>query len=170
LLVADADGARAALSSRGLLDAGHHPSGTPIAVVPALLAGSPGDLVARGERVYLAGTEVVALGTADQLVQVCANAVARLDPGLRYLADGWILCAGAVDWDRVLEHAALARRTAPVASLLEWLAAHGGPEAPGPVRESLARSRRAELRRTLLETGPVRVRNRLRRAWRDVRA
>ncbi len=112
---------------------------------------------------------MLALGAADQLVEVCANAATRYDPGLRFLADGWILCDGPVDWERVQAQAAQARRTAPVSTLLEWVAGQGGAEAPTEVRVALARSRRTELRRALLATGPRRVRNRLTRARRDVR-
>ena len=168
LLVADADGARAALRERGAVEGGRHPSGTPVAVVSRLSPSSaePADLAAHGVPVDLAGTPVLALGGADQLVQACANAAGRFDPGLRHLADSWILCSRPVDWRRVEEHAALARRTAPVSTVLDWLAGHGGPEAPAELRASLARSRRVELGRTLIATGPRRVGNRLRRAWR----
>lgn len=172
LLVTDADGARAALRERGVLEAGRHPSGTPIAVVSKLHPASetPEDLAAHGVPVDLAGVSVRALGAADLLVQACANAAARFDPGLRYLADGWIVSSGTIDWDRIQQHAEIARRTAPVSTVLEWLAGHGGTAAPAELRASLARSRRVELGRTLLATGPGRMRNRLSRAWRDVRA
>jgi hypothetical protein len=156
----DAGAARAALGA--LLRNGRHASGTPVSIVssnPAFAAGA--------EPVDLAGASVPAPVAADQLVQLSASAAARFDPGLRPFADGWILCAGTtIDWGRVEELASATRRAAPVSTLVEWLAAHGGPEAPAEFRRALARSRRAEVGRALVATGPSRVRNRLKRAWR----
>jgi hypothetical protein len=165
LLAARAGEAQAMLGDLGLLMDGCHPSGTPVSIV----ARPPG--IADAERADLAGWRLPMLGAADQLVQLGANAAVRFDPGLRPFADGWILCAGGnVEWERVTERAAATRSAAPISVLLDWLAANGGPLAPEPVRRRLARSRRSELGRMLLTTSPARVRNRLRRAWRDARA
>jgi hypothetical protein len=152
-----------------------HPSGTRISLHTHLhrepSRSSPSDLAAHAVAIDLAGTPARALGAADQLVQLCASVATPYDPGLRWLADGWFTCLAAdLDWERVRRHAALARRTVPVSSLLEWLAANCGPGAPPEVRASLSRARRGELRRELIVRSPRRVRNRLGRAWRDVRA
>ena len=148
-----------------------HPSGTRISLHTRLhreaSRSAPTDLGAHSIPFELAGAPALALGAADQLVQVAANAAAVYDPGLRWVADGWFAGLSAdLDWDRVGEHAALARRTAPVSTLVEWLALNGGPEAPRALRARLAGARRRELRRELIVRSPRRVRNRLGRALR----
>ena len=181
LLVASRDlvGGRAALELECVDEAAPvrllHPSGTRITLQTRLhrepSRSAPSDLGARSIAFELAGTPARALGAADQLVQVAANAAAVFDPGLRWVADGWFAGFGAdLDWDRVREHAVLAHRTAPLSTLVEWLALNGGPEAPRALRTTLARLRRSELRRELIIRSPLRVRNRLGRAWRGVRA
>ena len=152
-----------------------HPSGTRISLHTRLhrepSRSAPADLAVHSIRFELAGAPARALGAADQLVQIAANAAAVYDPGLRWIADGWFVgFAADLDWDRVERHATVSQRTAPVSTLVEWLALNGGPEAPRALRAILARSRRSELRRQLIVRAPRRVRNRLVRAWREARS
>jgi hypothetical protein len=170
--------ARSALGTFEALDdpspGGHalrltHPSGTRISLHAELhRAGrsAPPGLERHG--ISIAGRPTVALGPSDLLVQMCANAAAAIDPGLRWLADGSLVCAGGrVDWDRVHAHAALARRTAPLSSLLGWLDRNTGIDLANAPRGALARARRAELARELVVRSPRGVRNRLRRVQRS---
>jgi hypothetical protein len=148
-----------------------HPSGTRISLHSELHRGgrsAPAGLERRG--ISIAGRAVDALGPSDLLVQLCGNAAAAIDPGLRWLADGSFVCSGGlVDWGRAHSHATLARRTAPLSALLGWLDRNLGSDLAGAPRAALARARRGELARELVVRSPKGVRNRLRRALRDGR-
>ncbi|HEX4521459.1 MAG TPA: nucleotidyltransferase family protein [Gaiellaceae bacterium] len=143
-----------------------HPSGTRIALHTELhRAGRRAPARLETRELELSGSRVRALGPSDLVVQLCSNAAAAIDPGLRWLADGAFVCAGGrIDWDRARKHATVARRTAPLSTLLGWLAQNTPIDLAGAPRAALARSRRSEIAREVVTRSPRAVRNRLRRA------
>jgi hypothetical protein len=154
VLVADPGAARAALAALECVpDTGsvrlRHPSGTLLALHPQLYRErwrrSPVDLAARAEEIVVAGKAARGLGPADLLVETGANAFAAARPGLRFLADTWFLVAGGrVDWERVTEHATLARRAVPTSLVLARLTGIAGAPVPNRPVAGLERARLRE--------------------------
>ena len=124
-----------------------HPSGTRLAVGVRLHRASFGlapDTFGRPIRaVEVGGRSVRTLEPADLLAQVCTNAASVLFPGLRWVADAALLVEDpGLDWERLRDHARLARCAVPVLRTLAALRSLRGARNPTGSRPRAATGRR----------------------------